>query len=233
MNWDRIVNKIKPHIVKIETQAGDGTGFLLLYNENRTFCGVATALHVVSHADDWQQPIRLRDHSSSQTVLLESNARAILTDWKTDSAVILFNKGEFPLPAEPNTLLPSASIIPVGVEVGWLGFPAVAPYDLCFFSGKVSARQESSNAYLIDGVAINGVSGGPVIHGSTEDGVRIVGAVSAYHANRASGDALPGLLIAQDVTHFHGVTGTIRSIDEANRKKAEFESGELQTNIRN
>ena len=52
MNWDQIVNKTRPHIVKIETQTGSGTGFLSLYNEDKTFCGVATALHVVSHADD-------------------------------------------------------------------------------------------------------------------------------------------------------------------------------------
>ena len=226
MNWDQIVNKIRPHIVKIETQTGYGTGFLFLYNENKTFCGVATALHVVSHADEWQQPIRLRGHSSGQTVFLEANDRVILTDWNTDSAVILFHKGEFPLPPEPITLLPSASIIPVGVEVGWLGFPVVAPFDLCFFSGNISARQETRKAYLIDGVAINGVSGGPVTHGNEADGIQIVGTVSAYRANRVTGEALPGLLVAQDVSHFHDVVSTVRSIDEANNKKAEFEESQ-------
>ena len=227
MKWDQIVNKTKPHIVKIETQTGSGTGFLSLYNGDKTFCGVATALHVVGHADDWQQPIRLRHHSSGKTLFLEQNDRIIFKDWNTDSAVIIFVKDEFPLPAEPINLLPSASIIPVGDEVGWLGFPAVAPNDLCFFSGNISARQESRKAYLIDGVAINGVSGGPVVHGNEADGIQIVGTVTEYWVNRrATGEALPGLLSAQDVSHFHDVASTIQSIDEAARKKAEFEESQ-------
>ena len=227
MNWDQIVNKTKPHIVKIETQTSNGTGFLSLHNEDKTFCGVATALHVVSHADDWQQPIRLRHHLSGKTLFLEQNNRVIFKDRNTDSAVILFFKNEFPLPPDPINLLPSASIIPVGVEVGWLGFPAVASHDLCFFFGNISARQESRKAYLIDGVAINGVSGGPVIHGNEADGIQIVGTVTEYWVNRrATGEALPGLLSAQDVSHFHDVASRIQSFDEANQKKAEFEGSQ-------
>ena len=223
MNWDQIVNKITPHIVKIETQTKYGTGFLSLYNENKTLCGVATALHVVNHADDWQQPIRIQHHASGETVFLEENNRVIYKNWETDSAVILFRKDNFPLPEDPIPLLPNDSIIGIGAEVGWLGFPTVAPYNLCFFSGNISAKQEYRKAYLIDGVAINGVSGGPVLHATETDGIQIVGTVSEYHANRATGEALPGLLIAQDVSHFHEVASRVQSIDEANRKKAEFE----------
>ena len=127
---------------------------------------------------------------------------------------------------KPINLLPSASVIPVGIEVGWLGFPGVAPDDLCFFSGKISARQESRKAYFIDGVAINGVSGGPVIHTSEADGIQILGIVSAYWPNWATGEPLPGLLIAQDVSHFHDVATAVQSIDEAIRKKAEFEESQ-------
>ncbi len=92
---------------------------------------------------------------------------------------------------------------------------------------------------MIDGVAINGVSGGPVIHSTTTDGIQIVGTVTEYHANRATGEALPGLLIAQDVSHFHEVASKVQSMDEANKKrteleesqeeKREFESGERST----
>ncbi len=234
MNWDQIVEKITPHIVKIETQSGHGTGFLLLYNENKTFCGVATALHVVIDADKWQQPIRIRHHSSGETVFLESSRRSIITDLETDSAVILFEKNDFPfLPETPINLLPNNFSINIGFEVIWLGFPAVAPYDLCFFSGKISAlRQYSSEqyggrkAYLIDGVGIHGVSGGPVIHSNPADGIQIVGTVSEYWANRTAGDSLPGLSVAQDVSHFHGVAGTIQSFDEAIKKKAELEKSQ-------
>ncbi len=223
MNWDQIVKKITPHIVKIETQSGHGTGFLLLYNENKTFCGVATALHVVDYADNWQQPIQIQHHSSGETVFLNAGDKVIYTDWETDSAVILFQNNEFPfLPKDPINLLPSGSIISIGYEVVWLGFPAVAPYNLCFFSGNISALREYSSerygdrkAYLIDGVAINGVSGGPVIHSNPADGIQIVGTVSAYWANRATGESLPGLSVAQDVSHFHEVASRVQSIESS------------------
>jgi len=42
MNWDEIVAKITPYIVKIETPQGHGTGFLRMYNEDRSMCGIAT-----------------------------------------------------------------------------------------------------------------------------------------------------------------------------------------------
>ena len=93
---------------------------------------------------------------------------------------------------------------------------------MCFFSGCISARREERKAYLIDGVSINGVSGGPVFYSTETDGVEIVGIVSAYKANRATGSSLPGLLIAQDVSHFHGVIQHIKSIDEARKKKQEL-----------
>ena len=226
MNWDQIVTKITPYIVKIETQSGHGTGFLFMYNENKTWCGVATAMHVVTQADEWQQPIRIRHYASDQFVFLKENERVIFKDWKTDSAVILFLKGDLPLPEQLIPLLPTDAVINIGVEVGWVGFPAVAPFDLCFFSGNTSARQEYRKAYLIDGVAINGVSGGPVLYSTGTEGVQIVGTVSAYQANRATGEALPGLLVAQEVSHFHDVASHIRSIDEANKKKIEFEDSQ-------
>jgi len=189
MNWDQIVDKVTPYIVKIETQTGHGTGFLSLYNETKTLCGIATALHVINHADEWKQPIKIMHHQSKEFVFLEENDRVIYKDYNTDSAVVLISKENLPLPEDIVSLLPSKTPIGIGVEVGWLGFPAVAPYDLCFFSGNISARQEYRKAYLIDGVAINGVSGGPVIFSTGTDGVQIVGTVSAYQANRATGEA--------------------------------------------
>lgn len=228
MNWDQVVKKVAPHVLKIETPSGHGTGFLFLYNDTGSWCGIATAEHVVAHADDWQQPIKIHHPHTGKTIFLKQEERVIYRDWKTDSAVILFFKSDLDLPDSPITLLPMGSLIDIGSEVGWLGFPSVAPNNLCFFSGNVSARQEYRNAYLIDGVAINGVSGGPVLHLTETDGVQIVGTVSAYSANRATGEVLPGLAIAQDVSHFHDVALRVHSIDEANRKKAEFEMHQNQ-----
>jgi hypothetical protein len=222
MEWDQIVQKATPYIVKIETPAGYGTGFLCLYNGPRTFCGIATALHVVAYADQWQQPIRIVHYSSSANAFLQESERVIFTDRNKDSAVILLPVGKLDLPQELIPLRPIQASLPIGVEVGWLGYPAIGgPDTLCFFSGNISARQEALSNYLIDGVAINGVSGGPVFYSTPTDGLQIVGAVSAYIANRNTGEALPGLSVAQDVSPLHDVASRIASIDEANRRKQE------------
>lgn len=145
---------------------------------------------------------------------------------KLTQRFILFEVGQLQLPETPKPLLPTDRILSIGAEVGWLGFPAIAPHTLCFFSGNISAWQEFSRTYLIDGVAINGVSGGPVLYSSQAAGVQIVGTISAYRANPVSGGTLPGLAFVQDVSHFHDVALRVRSIDEANRKKQELEQSQ-------
>jgi hypothetical protein len=83
-----------------------------------------------------------------------------LVNPQNDSAVILFSREKLSLPGTVLSLLAMNRYVVVGAEVAWLGFPSVAPETLCFFSGNVSAV--FGGGYLIDGVAINGVSGGPV-----------------------------------------------------------------------
>lgn len=227
MNWNAIVDRVSPYIVKIETPTGHGTGFLCLYNDDRTFCGIATARHVVNYADEWQQPIRI--HQSDNTAFLKESDRVIWDDPAADSAVILVQTGKLKLPEVLIPLLPIEVPLSIGSEVGWLGFPAVAPYSLCFFSGMVSAREEWRHAYLIDGVAINGVSGGPVMYSTDADGVQIVGSISAYVSNRATGEALPGLALARDVSYFHNSISKIKSLDEAGKQKKEKQVQEAST----
>jgi len=224
MNWDKAITTITPHVVKIETPHGHGTGFLAFYNHNKSWCGIATAAHVVAHADEWQEPIRIRNEGSPK--FLKEEDRLIFIDRNTDSAVVLFLKGDFQLPEVPITLLPMDEPCSIGVDVGWLGYPAIEPYTLCFFDGTVSARQGARKAYLIDGVAIHGVSGGPVFHFPDSERVLIIGCISSYHANRVTGETLPGLSRAQDVSHFHETLGRIRSIDDARVKKQEFEQAQ-------
>lgn len=229
MHWNTIVDRVSPYVVKIETPRGHGTGFLCLYNEGSTFAGIATAHHVVAYADEWQQPIRLQHHQSQSTLFVKEDERVIWLDHSTDSAVILVQPGELQLPQELIPLLPMTTPLVIGAEVGWLGFPAVAPHSLCFFSGNISARQETRHAYLIDGVAINGVSGGPVMYSTEADGVQIVGSISAYVSNRATGEALPGLAIARDVSYLHDTISRIRSLDEASRQKKEQDKEKVKT----
>ncbi|MCA8895444.1 MAG: trypsin-like peptidase domain-containing protein [Hyphomicrobiales bacterium] len=228
MNWDDAINIVAPHVVKIETPGGYGTGFLAFYNLAGDWCGIATAAHVVSHADEWQEPIRIRNDATSLPRFLKADERVIFLDHATDSAIVLFLKGDLQLPESPIAMLPMGEPCRIGIDIGWLGYPAIEPHSLCFFAGTVSARQIARQAYLVDGVAINGVSGGPVFHCPTPNTVQIIGCVAAYHANRATGEALPGLLRAQDVSHFHSVAGHIRSIDEGNLRKQEFETAQKQ-----
>ena len=228
MNWDDVVQKVTPYVVKIETPSNSGTGFLFSYNDDHSWCGVATALHVVSDADSWQQPIKIHNHNFSKTAFLTVEQRVIFTNYISDSAVVFFEHSQLALPNNLIPLRPVDTRLNIGVEVGWLGYPAIEAWTLCFFSGNVSARQDDQKAYLIDGVAINGVSGGPVINSTVTDGVQFVGVMTAYRANRAHGDSLPGLSIAQDVSHFHGVIQHVRSIDEANRKKLEIEQQQTE-----
>jgi len=224
MNWDTVINKVSPYLVKIETPTGSATGFLCAYTEDRVFCGVATACHVIDDTDEWQQPIRIHSHDFKKTRFLKQSDRVVFKDRRTDSAVILFTPSELQFPKDLIPLRPTDAPISIGVEVGWLGYPALEPNTLCFFSGTVSARREDRGAYLIDGVAINGVSGGPVLYSSQSDSVQFVGVVSAYRANWQRGDALPGLSVAQDVSSFHRVVQHLRSMEEAEKKRAQMEA---------
>ena len=216
MNWAQIVEKVLPYVVKIETPRGYGTGFLCFYNEPKNFCAIATAHHVIDHAERWQEPMRLHHNASGKIAFLKESDRVIVSDKGKDSAVILFPVDSLPMPEELIKLRPIQRRLQIGVEVGWLGYPAVTG-TLCFFSGSISAFQESRHAYLIDGVAISGVSGGPVLHSHTTEGVQIVGSITAYVAE---GEKL-GLSVAQDVSHFHEAAAHIKSIDQALEQESE------------
>lgn len=230
MEWDKIVDKINPYIFKIETSIGHGTGFLCMYNEEKFICGIATAAHVIEHADKWKQPIIINHYQKPSTMFLKETDRVVFIDSKKDSAVILFLKSEFNLPENLIPLFTTKNILKIGSGVGWLGFPSIAPYELCFFSGSISAHQEFRSAYLIDGVAINGISGGPVVIGTETEGVQIVGIITAYHGGRYETGTPLGLSIAQDVSHFHEITSYIKSLDEARKKKPEIEQSYKEQN---
>ena len=129
MNWESAINEVSPHVVKIETPTGWGTGFLAFYNHDKTWCGIATAAHVVSHADEWQQPIKIRNETTAAPRFLKEDERVIYVDHLTDSAVILFLRGDLQLPEFPIALTPmdQPGTIGIGVDIGWLGFPVIEP----------------------------------------------------------------------------------------------------------
>jgi len=132
-----------------------------------------------------------------------------------DTAAILFNGDDLPLPSQPLHMIQEDKHLKVGNEIGWLGFPAVSPLDLCFFTGRVSTWNGSLRSYLIDGVAINGVSGGPAVAIIGGAAIVLIGVVSAYIPNRATGEALPGLSLVRDVAQFQELAKQVKTLDQA------------------
>ncbi len=213
--WREAVEIIEPHVVKIKTPRGSGTGFLCVYTAEK-LCGIATAAHVISQSHLWEEPIRIQHYGSKEIKLLRQPDRIVRLNFELDTAVILFVKGNLPLPEKTLPFISKEKRLRVGEEIGWVGFPAVSPQNLCFFSGRNSCWLEKERAYLVDGVAIQGVSGGPVFSRTTT-GVRVIGSVTAYLPNRVG--ATPGLAIISDVEHLLKVIEEIKDFDEAKKKE--------------
>lgn len=227
MAWHTDFAKVRPYILRLETPQGFGTGFLFAYNNNKKFAAIATAAHVVEYADDWKLPIKIRHHESGKEIFLLDAERFIDLDRRRDSAsVILPNPGFLPDQLLP--MIDPTQFQSIGVEVAWAGYPTIADPHLCLFTGTVAAFISEEDSYLIDGVAIHGVSGGPVFASVSGSQPELIGSVSAYISNRQRGDALPGLLRAQDVTPFHETIKALKSIDEARAKRKEQQQQERQ-----
>jgi hypothetical protein len=73
--------------------------------------------------------------------------------------------------------------------------------------------------YLVDGVAINGVSGGPAFYIKDGREIRVMGVVSAYAPNRATGETLPGLSVVRSVRRLHEVIQSLSSFDQAKEQQ--------------
>ena len=97
----------------------------------------------------------------------------------------------------------------------------MAPNDLCFFTGHVSSWLANEESYLIDGVAINGVSGGPAFSNDPE----FCGVVTAYIPNRATGESLPGVCLVRDVAPYEAKLNELQSLEEA-QSESEGSDGE-------
>ena len=222
--WFTKLKSITPYIFKIATPGGSGTGFQLFFN-NRGICGIATAYHVIDHAYEWEEAIRVTHHESQKSKVLKVESRVIWAYPDKDLAFIIFGKEALPIAETPPKLIDPKTTLKQGVEIGWLGFPSVAPpNELCFFAGYTSAYLKQSVSYLVDGVAINGVSGGPAFYSAPGSGEpRICGVVTAYMPNRTYGESLPGLCIVRSVEPYQETLQKLKSLDEAVEKKAEEE----------
>lgn len=223
MSWQKAYEKIKPYMIRIESESGFGTGFLFAYTANNSLVAFATACHVVEDVEEWKKPLKIKHYASEKTIYLESKDRVILIDKQRDTATILVRSDVFDLPKVTLPLLPPDKVKKVGVSLGWTGFPSLSPQNLCFFSGVVSFYNLADESYLIDGVAINGVSGGPVFSEFGDSPPQIVGVISAYISNRRDGGSLPGLLKAQDLAILHKHISSLKSFNEAKQEKSEIQ----------
>ena len=201
-DWHVHVEEVLPHVVKIETSSGSGTGFLAARQDDNVV--IATAFHVVVEADRWRSPIRITNNNASVCTVTHDR-RSMALDGSLDSAAILVHPSMlsgFPeLPDHPLDVVPHDRSVKAGVEVGWLGctFGHTSPL---FASGNVAGYHEGMQAYFVDGVVIHGASGGPAFYYSEQrEAVNIMGCVTEYWPDRGrSGEALPGIGIVRDVT---------------------------------
>ena len=101
LQWVDAYRDIAPYMVKVVTPDAYGSGFVMDY---RSFgkkvrqITIATACHVVKHADDWAEMIRIEhtvkgDFHSYQ---LPSEGRAIVADEDKDIALLTFCEGKEP-----------------------------------------------------------------------------------------------------------------------------------------
>lgn len=186
-------------MVRIETPGGHGTGFIVKPPPEGKLTTIATANHVIDHADIWRQPMNITHFPSGKQVFLDVNSRVVNRNVPRDMAIVQFS-GEghaFPEPTLP--FVGASDRINEGAAIGWLGYPSIASMNLCFFYGHISAWLENDEAYLVDGVAIHGVSGGPSFILDINDQPIIVGLVTEYRPNMATGNALPGVSLVRAI----------------------------------
>lgn len=233
-SWHQPLAAIKPYIFKIYTPRGSGTGFQIKYSNVTNYCGIATAFHVIAHEYEWEEPIRVEHFNSKKGLMIKKYIQKdhiIIPYPKEDLAFLFFPAGQIPVEKNNLNLIEETKILKQGVEIGWCGFPSVAPDHLCFFAGNISCVIENEETYLVDGVAINGVSGGPVFYKEVADrNPKVCGVVTAYRPNYITGASMPGLSVVKTVKPYSSTLKSIDNIDEA-RKKADIQKQEAQKDI--
>lgn len=207
LDWINALNIVKPYVFRIDTPHGYGTGFHIFKSEDSKHIGIATALHVVEHSFHWNELLKFRHIKSGKEVVIDHTQRQTFEIKDLDLAFILLPKNKFPVKDDSLELIPATKRLLEGSEIGWCGFPVMAPDNLCFFAGHVSSYLPKQLSYLVDGVAISGVSGGPAfsftIIEDTPPKLNICGLVSAYIPTRVSGESLPGVCWLRTVAAFH------------------------------
>lgn len=198
MPWDKVVDLVERAVFQIWAEGSTGTCFLISvgkqHQSNSDNYMFATAWHVVEKIAGSEQSIFL---SSSDGKSIYETAAGSYGIFRLGSEV--FDTAGIWLKS-PAKIVSQEDLLPIlgyqwqmarGTEIGWVGFPGIAGGNLCFFRGVVSGYYDSPPTYLVDGVAVNGVSGGPAF----DDRAHIIGLISSYIPNRVDQfTTLPGLV---------------------------------------
>ncbi len=198
MPWDRVVDLAERIVFQIRSGDSAGTCFAISIDKQAKSKSnhymFATAWHVVKNATDAALAIYVI--SATGKIAFEAKAGYYqiirLGSEVFDTALIYFRTSEEILPQ--GQLLPMLDWdleMPKGTEIGWVGFPQIGGGEFCFFKGTISGHVKSPPTYLVDGVAINGVSGGPAL----DNRAHIIGLVSSYIPNQIDKyTTLPGFV---------------------------------------
>lgn len=198
--WVDVIPRIEPIVFQVCAGDAIGTAFAIsrTVQDGGRHTMLATAWHVVKDVVSTDAPlVILRSDGTDTTPLVVGPARIYpIGPEECDTALLAIPTSEPLIREEDLGPIPLETMLPKGAELGWLGFPGIVYPELCFFCGVVSGHKEVPPVYLIDGVGINGVSGGPAFDRSG----LIVGLVSAYLPNQIEpGRTLPGLMILTPV----------------------------------
>ena len=198
LRWDQVVDRASKCVFHIRAGRSAGTAFLVALARNEkggSYATLATAWHVVEGLPGSADDLELASATGEQ--VCDSAVDAIgfypLGDPRHDTALIVCATPT-PLVQEKDLLplFPYDSRLAQGAEIGWLGFPGITEPELCFFSGHISGYLNDPASYLVGGVAVNGVSGGPAL----DDRAHVIGLVSSYIPNRINANTtLPGLTV--------------------------------------
>ncbi|MFA5874633.1 MAG: trypsin-like peptidase domain-containing protein [Anaerolineales bacterium] len=195
--WDEVVDRVVKSLYRVYAGQSAGTCFLvslgLTHDKTHAYAIFATAWHVVKDMVDSTDDIQLVSADKQKTFSSRTDliSFAALGNSLYDTALIIAKTGD-PIVSQSDLLpiLPTDSMLARGAEIGWLGFPGVVEPEPCFFHGYISGYLRNPPTYLVDGVAINGVSGGPAI----DNRAHLIGLVSAYLPNRLDKTTtLPGM----------------------------------------
>jgi hypothetical protein len=198
LRWDEVVDRVSKSVFRLYAGPSGGTGFLIGLGRDLqsgdSFATLATAWHVLEALPGSTDELEIV--SVDRKTVFSSAADQIgfypLGDTRYDTGLIVL-RTKAPLVEESDLLplFPHDYVLARGANIGWLGFPGITEPELCFFHGYVSGYLNDPPTYLVDGVAINGVSGGPAF----DNRAHVIGLVSAYVPNRVDQTTtLPGLM---------------------------------------